>query len=170
MADLLQRRAEAGGEQFDVVPQVAGGLREGLVGQDQRAGKIVLQADATDLIGLFGAEAGTTGHPIDLFAGMKLGDLQGDLEVARCCGRIGIEGQDAGARIEAADRLVAGRSAHDPNAVTLFQIACQRRMIVAFAEPELARQPLGKHVDLVNVVVDEMKEVAHLFIRRGFDK
>ncbi len=37
-------------------------------------------------------------------------------------------------------------------------------MVVAIAEAELARKRLGERIDFMNIVVDEMEEVAHLFI------
>lgn len=70
MTDLLQRGTETGCKKLHVVAQIARGFQERLVGQDQRAGEIVLQADSTDLIGFLGAEAGASRDTVDLLAGV----------------------------------------------------------------------------------------------------
>ncbi len=70
-------------EQFEIVAHFARGLHEFAIGQEQRAGEVIVQADPADLDRLGGAETGIAGDAVDLLAGMQLGDLHGDLEIAR---------------------------------------------------------------------------------------
>ncbi|MNL65163.1 hypothetical protein D3C87_1894560 [compost metagenome] len=50
--------------------------------------------------------------------------------------------------------------------MALFEISDKGGMVVAFAKPELAGKSLGENIDVMDVVVDEMKEVADLLIGR----
>ena len=79
VGDLLDRGAEAFGQQFQIMAQLARGLQEGAVGQHRRAGEIIGEADAADGLGVFRAEFGLF-H--DLVDGVGMGgqrDLMGDL-------------------------------------------------------------------------------------------
>ena len=87
MADLLQASAEAGGEQIEIVPHLARRIHELAVRQEQRAGEIIVQADATDLVGFGRAEAG---NPVDDGCRMELRDLERDLEMASRRRQIGV--------------------------------------------------------------------------------
>jgi len=164
MTDLLQRSAEPGGEKLDVVAQLARRLVEAAIGQDQRAGEIVVQADATDLDGLLGAEARLLQHLLNRVAGMELGHLDGDLKIARRRRGVTRKGQDAACGVEAADRLFARIAAHHPHPVSALEEAGKRRKVLPLPELQLAGEAFRQHVDVVDIVVDEMEEVAHLVI------
>ncbi len=122
MADLFERGLETGGEQFDVVAEIPRGGEEAAIGQDQRAGEIVVEPHATDLDRLFAAEIRLFQHLVDLRGSGELGDLDGDLEIAGRRARIAADGEDPPYRIEAADRLVARLTAHHAYAVFRFEM------------------------------------------------
>ena len=52
--------------------------------------------------------------------------------------------------------------------MSFFKEAGKDGVIVALAQAEAFRQFFCHHVEIVNVIIDEVEKVAHLFIGRGF--
>ena len=73
-------------------------------------------------------------------------------------------------RIEAPQRRVKTFGARDSDPLHSLQIFRQRGAGVGLREIKLARQLFGHDIQRLEVVVDEMKEVAHLLIRSGLDQ
>ena len=96
----------------------------------------------------------------------QIADLERRLEAARRSRRERVQVQDAPFRVEAAQRVVLQGAVRRPHAVPLFEMADQRGRKIAFGNAESGGQLLRGPVQLVDVVVDEVEEVAHLLVRR----
>ncbi len=59
---------------------------------------------------------------------------------------------------------------HHAHAAPLFEKARQHHLRIAVRQFERKRKALGREVEIVNVIIDEVEEVAHLFIRRRLGK
>lgn len=170
MRDLLDRRAEAQREKLQVVPQQAGRFVQRRIGHHQRAGEIVGEADAADLGRLRGAESGLSDDRVDERAYLEFGKLVGELEGARRHRCEGVDAQLARSRVEAAHRVGVGGRLHRRDAVRAVEMVLERGAGVAAGNAEPPGERLGREVDVVDVVVDEVEEVAHFLVGRRLDR
>lgn len=168
MADLFEARPESSREKVEVVAQFACGIRETPEGQDQRAGIIVLQANATNFIGFRSAELRISSHRINGIGSRELSNLQRDLEIARRYRQIGIEGQDLCLAIVGSNQVatVHSRNAHG---VAPLQVVRQHGIAVVVTDPQFPRERLCRDIDLVDIVVDEVEEVTDFLVRSIFN-
>ncbi len=165
MADLFEARAETVAEQFEIVAQFLRCRREGAIGQHGSAGEIIGKADATDRARIGGAEFGLGNDRVDDLLMLDQRDLVGDLEGVRRIVGARVQRQHATDGIVAAHRV--SLPAHDDaDAVLLLDRVGHLAYAVARAFGHAARQLFSRHVQLVDIVVDIMEEVAHLFVRR----
>ena len=143
------------------------GLQEGAIGQQQRPGGVVGQADAGHVARGLGAEGGAVQLGLDQVAEGQEGQLVGQLERPGGAGLPGVQGEDATGGIIAAQRLLT-RHIDGADPVPVGQQGLQRPFDRAVLR-DVRRQGLGRRVQAVDVVVAVMEEVADLLIGQEGD-
>ncbi|MPL99021.1 hypothetical protein SDC9_45234 [bioreactor metagenome] len=164
VAGGLEADAEAARQQLDVIALGLGRLDEGAIGQDQRAGEVIRQADAQQAARLVAFHAGLAGEPVDLGALFQKGDLRRDLEGALTGAQPGGQVQHPRCRVVATQR---GRVfvKRDADAVPPGEPVGQ-----PLGHPpgaQAAADRLGRLVEARDVVALHVEPVAHRLERGG---
>ncbi|MNS70636.1 hypothetical protein D3C72_1039820 [compost metagenome] len=165
---LLKARAEAHGEKLQIVTQFLSRPMKLPIGQDEGCGEIIVQSDTTDFRRFHIAESGTGQHPVHRRAGVKLGDLQCKLKTAGRRGHVGAESERFAGGVEMPDQPACRLRSCDMDAVTVAQMRGQNAVGLAAFYLQFFRQLFGQKVDLGDVIVDEVEEIAHLLIGGSF--
>lgn len=164
MGHLFEARAEPYGQKFEIVAQFLSRPMKLAIGQDEGGGEIIVQPDTTDFRRFRIAEPGAGKHPVHRRAGMKLGDLQRKLKTAGRRRHVGTESERLAGGIEMPDQSTRRFGSGDMDAVKAAQMRRQNAVGLAAFDLQFLRQLLGQKIDLSDVVVDEVEEIAHFLI------